>query len=131
MPKNIMNNEGQTTDCFEPKIIPTIGRKVYYHARGTSPQVVRSADITEVIDAEKGIISIAVFFPTGLFFLQNVEQGEEPGKWDWMPYQKGQAKKTEEIEKKLEDKPDECPNKVEADHSCDTMKCEEEGEEEE
>lgn len=78
---------------------------VYYKSYGTpngeyKPEN-RSATITEVIDAENGVVSLCVFNPTGLFFNQNVKQGQEGGQWDWMPYQKGQAKKNEELKTQL------------------------------
>jgi hypothetical protein len=89
----------------EPKIIPTVGRMVYYKSYGTPngeyPSVNRAATITEVVDPETGLVSLCVFNPEGLFFNKNVRQGQEGGQWDWMPYQKGQAKKTEELEKEL------------------------------
>lgn len=81
------------------RIVPTVGRMVYYKSYGTPggefPSVDRSATITEVIDAENDIVSLCVFNPTGLFFNQNVKRGDKPGMWDWMPYQKEQAKKEE------------------------------------
>jgi len=87
----------------ETKIIPTVGRMVYYKSYGTPggeyPSVDRSATITKVVDAEAGIVGLCVFNPEGLFFNQSVKQGQAGGQWDWMPYQKGQAKKTEELEK--------------------------------
>lgn len=68
---------------------------VYYKSYGTPngeyKSLDRSATITEVIDAEAGIVSLCVFNPTGLFFNQNVKQGQEGGQWDWMPFQKDQA----------------------------------------
>lgn len=91
----------------EPKIVPTVGRMVYYKSYGTPngeyPSVDRSATITEVVDAEEGVVSLCVFNPEGLFFNKSVKQGQEGGQWDWMPYQKGQAKKTEEAEKAAKD----------------------------
>lgn len=46
-------------------------------------------------------VHLAVLNPTGMFFNLNVKQGNEGGQWDWMPYQKGQAQKTEQLEKEL------------------------------
>lgn len=84
----------------ETKIIPTVGRMVYYKSYGTPggeyPSVDRSATITEVTRCdEDGIyyVGLCVFNPEGLFFNRNVKQGDQPGQWDWVPYQKGQAKK--------------------------------------
>lgn len=96
----------------EARIVPTVGRMVYYKSYGTPggeyPSVNRAAIITEVADAEKDIVSLCVLNPEGMFFNKNVERGQEGGQWDWMPYQKGQAKKTEEVEKKLEDTGNQC-----------------------
>lgn len=89
---------------------------VYYMARGSAdgvfPKKERAAVITDVDMIpyqstpveEKYKIRVAVFNPEGIFFSGWLEQGQEGGQWDWMPYQKGQAKKTEELEKKLDEK---------------------------
>jgi hypothetical protein len=80
----------------------TVGRIVYYKAYGTSNGEYKSADrasvITEVISDT--VVSLCVLNPSGQFFIQNVKQGSEVGQWDWMPFQKGQAQKTEELEAK-------------------------------
>ncbi|KEO81511.1 hypothetical protein [Tumebacillus flagellatus] len=72
---------------------PTVGRLVYYKsagsADGTYPSVFRAALVTEVHSPTN--VSLCVFNPTGLHFVQNVEQGDGPMQWDWMPYQKEQA----------------------------------------
>lgn len=84
---------------------PTVGRMVYYFSFGTPngkyPSTERAAIITAVHN--DSCVDLCVLNPTGLFFNQNVVQGSAPGKWDWMPFQKGQAAKTEELEKKLAD----------------------------
>jgi len=80
-----------------PKMIPTVGRMVYYKSYGTPggeyPSVDRAATITEVINAEEGIISLCVFNPEGFFFSREVKQGQASGQWDWVPYTKEQALK--------------------------------------
>ncbi|WP_193062972.1 hypothetical protein [Oceanobacillus oncorhynchi] len=78
---------------------PTVGRIVYYKSYGTpngefKPEN-RAAVITGVVDDET--VHLAVLNPTGMFFNLSVKQGGEGGQWDWMPYQKGQAKKTEDL----------------------------------
>lgn len=78
---------------------PTVGRIVYYKSYGTpngefKPED-RAAIITGVVDKET--IHLAIMNPTGMFFNLNVKQGEKGGQWDWMPYQKGQANKTEQL----------------------------------
>lgn len=111
----------------EVKIVPTVGRMVYYKSYGTPngeyPSVDRAATITdvrEVLVDEHGYIHefpskdnvvgelnhqcrLCVFNPEGLFFTKWLNNGEAGGQWDWMPYQKGQAKKTEELEKKCDE----------------------------
>jgi len=84
------DNRGKMMPTLTVK--PTVGRMVYYKSYGTpngeyKPED-RSATITEVIDDET--VSLCVFNPTGLFFNQNVKQGQEGGQWDWMPFQKDQ-----------------------------------------
>lgn len=103
----------------EVKIVPTVGRMVYYKARGSAdgvfPKIDRAAIITDVrllegdpINDDPNVeiweVRLSVFNPEGLFFSDWLTQGQEGGQWDWMPYQKGQAKKTEELEEKLKDK---------------------------
>lgn len=82
---------------------PTVGRMVYYKSYGTPggefPSVDRAAIITNVHNDT--CVDLCVVNPTGLFFNQSVVQGSDPGQWDWMPYQKGQAAKTEELERQL------------------------------
>lgn len=92
---------------MDNKILPTVGRMVYYKARGSAdgvfPKVDRAAVITEVIDAEKGIVALCVLNPNGTYFNPSVQQGQEGGEWDWMPFQKDQqarlAKESVETEK--------------------------------
>jgi len=82
----------------EPK--PTVGRVVYYKSYGTPngefPSVDRAAIITEVNKEDPTIVSLCVLNPTGMFFNTNVKKGSEGGQWDWMQYQKDQAKEKEE-----------------------------------
>lgn len=81
------------------KILPTVGRMVYYHALGSADGKFpvgenRAAIVTAVDQTPEGIelgrISLCVLNPTGMYFNLSVEQGEEGGKWDWMPFQKDQ-----------------------------------------
>lgn len=84
-------------------IKPTVGRMVYYKARGSAdgvfPKVDRAAivtDVQEVIgndnlkDLTRFKVRLAVMNPEGLFFSGWLEQGQEGGEWDWMPFQKDQ-----------------------------------------
>lgn len=78
-------------------MIPTVGRIVYYKSYGTPngeyASVDRAAIVTNVHNAT--CVDLCVLNPTGMFFNTSVVQGSEGGKWDWMPYQKEQAAKTE------------------------------------
>jgi len=82
---------------------PTVGRMVYYKDRGSAdgvfPKVDRAAIVTDVREisetdtlSEKNIfqVRLAVMNPDGLFFSAWLEQGQEGGQWDWMPFQKDQ-----------------------------------------
>lgn len=73
---------------------PTVGRLVYYKSYGTPNGEFKPEDRAAVITAVHNAtcVDLCVFNPTGLFFNQNVVQGSEGGKWDWMPFQKEQAK---------------------------------------
>lgn len=82
---------------------PTTGRLVYYKSYGTPggefPSVDRAAIITQVHNAT--CVDLCVINPAGFFFNTSVVQGDNPGQWDWMPFQKGQAAKTESLESEL------------------------------
>ncbi|WP_036634207.1 hypothetical protein [Paenibacillus massiliensis] len=85
---------------------PTVGRIVYYKSYGTPngefvPED-RAAIVTGVVN--DSTVHLCVLNPTGMYFNLNVEQGNDGGQWDWMPFQKGQAAKTEEFAKLLETK---------------------------
>lgn len=97
-----------------PNIIPTVGRVVYYKARGSAdgvfPKKDRAAIITDVQtddaardenDENVYQVRVCVLNPEGIFFSDWLDQGQEGGQWDWMPFQKGQAQKTDELEKRL------------------------------
>lgn len=77
-----------------PDILPTVGRIVYYKVQmsqdANQPAIDRAAIITEVIDQNSGIVTLSVFNPTGVFLAVKVGQGQHPGEWDWMPFQKDQ-----------------------------------------
>lgn len=87
---------------------PTVGRVVYYKSYGTPggefPKKDRAAIVTDVrpttpegVD-EKGEkivvkyeVRLAVLNPEGLFFSGWLNQGDEGGMWNWMPYQLAQV----------------------------------------
>lgn len=69
----------------------TIGRIVHYVAYGTpggeyQAGAHRAAIITEVKDAKRGLVTLAVFNPTGIHW--NVasydERDKKPGTWHWI-----------------------------------------------
>jgi hypothetical protein len=83
---------------------PTVGRMVYYKSYGSPNGEFLSEDRAAVVTAvhENNAVSLCVMNPSGLFFNLMVHQGSEAGQWDWMPFQKGQAAKTEELEKTVQ-----------------------------
>lgn len=87
-------------------MIPTVGRIVYYKSYGTPNGEYKSEDRAAIITRVHTdvCVDLCVFNPTGLFFNTSVMQGTEGGQWDWMPYQKGQAAKTEQLEAELASK---------------------------
>lgn len=70
--------------------IPSIGRIVHYHTRGSSdgvfPPAVFAAIITAVGEAKPDIghpLDLVTFGPSGMRFEHGVEYGEEGGQWSW------------------------------------------------
>lgn len=82
---------------------PSVGRIVYYKSHGSPNGEHKSEDRAAIITGvvSDDVIHLAVFNPTGMYFNLNVQRGDGPGQWDWMQYQKGQAKKTEELENSI------------------------------
>jgi len=80
-------------------IIPTVGRIVYYRSRGSADGVFPPTDRAAIVTDVRGTngegdplkVRLTVFNPEGLFFTQWIDQGQEGGQWDWMPYQKASA----------------------------------------
>lgn len=82
--------------------IPTVGRMVYYKSLGSAngkfPPANRAAIVTDVkeVTATDGSgavtnqVRLCVINPTGQFFSDWLDQGQETGQWDWMPFQKDQ-----------------------------------------
>jgi hypothetical protein len=89
-----MGDEKNAVQC------PTVGRVVYYKSRGSAdgkyPKLDRAAMVTQVVDADNLIIGLCVLNPTGMFFIEEVKNGQEGGMWDWMPYQKDVQKRLKE-----------------------------------
>lgn len=82
---------------------PTVGRIVYYKSYGSPGGEHKSEDRASIITRVHNdtCVDLCVFNPTGMYFNTSVVQGQNGGQWDWMPYQKGQAAKTEELEMML------------------------------
>lgn len=68
---------------------PSIGRIVHYQRHGSPNGQHKSepspAIITKVVNADAGIVGLAVFNPNGLYFNEWVEYGADaaPGTWRW------------------------------------------------
>lgn len=93
-------------------IQPTVGRVVWYHPRNTDPLGDEAnhpnrryaAIVTQVWG--DCCVNLAIFDPNGTPFARTSvvlvhDTPTNPGQCEWMPYQKGQAAKTEALEKKL------------------------------
>ena len=87
-------------------IKPTIGRVVWFHPLDADPEITHAAIVCHVwSDVE---VNLCVFdsnggsYPTKRTFLYQGE-GDRPTHnfAEWMPYQQGQAAKTEALEKQL------------------------------
>lgn len=97
-------------------IIPTVGRMVYYKARGSAdgvfPKKDRAAVVTDVRIVEgvlnEGVhpdsdeakvyeLRLCVLNPEGMFFSDWLTQGQEGGQWDWMLFQKDQQARIAEV----------------------------------
>lgn len=65
---------------------------VYFNTRGSLdgayPPRPFAAIVVDVNSDQT--VGLAVFGSTGIRFEQNVRQGDLPGCWDWMPFQKDQ-----------------------------------------
>jgi hypothetical protein len=87
-------------------IKPTIGRVVWYHSENSKPNDQPWAAIVCYVHSDT-MVNLTVFDENGMrkaktsVFLWQGE-GDRPERYyaEWMPYQKGQAAKTEELEKK-------------------------------
>jgi hypothetical protein len=90
-------------------ITPTVGRVVHYYTPSYDPSGPHAAVIAKV--NSDGTLNLGFFHPDGnCRGVQNVplvqdEEAPAVGHYAvWMPFQKGQAQKTEALEKQLADK---------------------------
>lgn len=85
---------------MEKKIIPTVGRMVYYKTRGSADGVYPPMEFASIITKvyKGGVVSLVTFGEQGMRFELKVKQGDQPGQWDWMPYQKQSASNSQSAE---------------------------------
>jgi hypothetical protein len=86
--------------------LPTVGRIVYFHvADRLEPW---PAMVVEVVENQYKIATMHVFLHDGLRVMNDVPHKDNAVNgafyWDWMPYQKGQAAKTEALQAELDGK---------------------------
>ena len=88
-------------------IKPTIGRVVWFH--GLNPSDQPNAALIAYVHSDT-LVNLAVFecngvadHKTSVFLYQGPEYSEKPQSYycEWMPYQTGQAAKTEALEKQI------------------------------
>lgn len=88
-------------------ISPTIGRVVWVRNRGHSSQP--EAALVTYVHSDR-LINVGGFDANGEPFratsLALVQEGDEVPSWpyaEWMPFQKGQAAKTEQLERRIDE----------------------------
>ncbi len=66
---------------------PHLGESVYYLSYGTPNGEFKSVPRAAIVTAihGDGFVDLCVINPTGMFFNQNVSQGEKPGQWTFPP----------------------------------------------
>ena len=92
-------------------IKPTIGRVVWFHPSGASANQQPNAALIAYVHSDT-TVNLAVFDCNGVaeshtsVYLHQ-ENAPKPTSYycEWMPYQQGQAAKTEALEKQLKEKP--------------------------
>lgn len=93
-------------------IKPTIGRVVWFRPEGSNPGDQPLAALIAYVHSDT-FVNLAVFSSEGRMTEPNTTsvllyhgEGERPEApfCEWMPYQQGQAAKTEALEKQLEEK---------------------------
>lgn len=90
-------------------IKPTIGRVVWFHPLNADPKITHAAIVCHVWSDT--CVNLHVFDSNGgsyaetsVFLWQGEDAAPRPSSKfaEWMPYQKGQAAKTEQLEKQLQ-----------------------------
>lgn len=79
---------------------PTVGRMVYFKTRGSNDGVYPTRDLAAIVTRvyEDGDISVCAFRECGMNNEVKIKQGQEPGQWDWMPFQKDQQARVGYVE---------------------------------
>jgi hypothetical protein len=90
-------------------IKPTIGRVVWFHPSGSTEQDQPHPALIAHVWSDT-CVNLAVFDSNGVSYNQTSVflfpggEGKPSSQYaEWMPYQQGQAAKTEQLEKKLEE----------------------------
>jgi hypothetical protein len=93
-------------------IKPTVGRMVHYYPAGTDSMAVNGSDPLAAIIAcvwTDTCVNLAIFDANGIphqktsvLLLQYDNPAPDGGYAEWMPYQKGQAAKTDELEARID-----------------------------
>ncbi len=92
-------------------LTPTVGRVVWYYPKGWRAGEQPLAAIIAHVWSDR-CVNLAIFDangkaivdpPTSIELCHPEEDNDNQGKARWMPYQVGQAAKTEQLEKKLSD----------------------------
>lgn len=93
-------------------IRPTIGRVVWFHPSGSNPASQPNAALIAYVHSDT-MVNLAAFDANGVPsshtsvpLYQGGPEEERPASYyaEWMPYQQGQAAKTEALEKELASK---------------------------
>lgn len=84
----------------EIKIVPTVGRVVYYKTRGSADGAYPPTDFASIITKvyNDDVVSLVTFGESGQRFEKSVQRGNSAGQWNWMPYQLNNASNSQSAE---------------------------------
>lgn len=73
--------------------MPTVGRMVYFKTRGSADGVFPPTNFASIITQvhDESSVDLVTFGVAGVRFEHGISNGQKPGQWDWMPFQKDQA----------------------------------------
>jgi hypothetical protein len=84
---------------------PTIGRVVYYYHTGVDKEMAAMVcDVVGPLTVNLGVLNHNGSGGGVVGVPHTSVSGGKPPCWDWMPFQKGQAAKTEALQKELDEK---------------------------